>query len=426
MIFHIFKAHHVIELSQSFMKLDLEFIRSQFPAFSEPTLRGWAFFENAGGSYPCIQVVNRLTDFYMKNKVQVNYPYPASTLAGKLMENSYKRMADYLNVEASEIHFGPSTTQNVYVLAHAMRPMWKDGDEIIVSCQDHEANAGAWRRLADSGIKIVEWHVHPETGLLSLDDLEDLYSDRTKMVAYPHCSNIIGHVNPVKEISQMAKKHGALTVVDGVGLAPHGFPDLKDLGADIYLFSLYKTFGPHLGLMYVNKDLIGKMENQSHFFKEGISRSMLTPAGPDHAQIAAASGILDYFDAVYAHHFNEKAEPAQRNHAINSLFYDHEKELLEKLLDFLRSRDDIQIVGPESSMERAPIVSIIPKNKNIKRVYSTLTQHKLMLGLGNFYAVRPLMDMHIPTQPGALRISFLHYTSMEEIDQLIDGLKAAL
>jgi len=419
-------AHHFIELSQLFMKLDLEFIRSQFPAFSEPSLRGWAFFENAGGSYPCIQVINRLTDFYMKNKVQVNYPYPASTLAGKLMENSYKRMADYLNVEASEIHFGPSTTQNVYVLAHAMRPMWKDGDEIIVSCQDHEANAGAWRRLADSGIKIVEWHVHPETGLLSLDDLEDLYSDRTKMVAYPHCSNIIGHVNPVKEISQMAKKHGALTVVDGVGLAPHGFPDLKDLGADIYLFSLYKTFGPHLGLMYVDKDLIGKMENQSHFFKEGISRSMLTPAGPDHAQIAAASGILDYFDAVYAHHFNEKAEPAQRNHAINSLFYDHEKELLEKLLDFLRSRDDVQIVGPESSMERAPIVSIIPKNKNIKRVYSTLTQHKLMLGLGNFYAVRPLMDMHIPTQPGALRISFLHYTSMEEIDQLIDGLKAAL
>jgi selenocysteine lyase/cysteine desulfurase len=408
------------------MTLDLEFIRSQFPAFSEPSLEGWAFFENAGGSYPCIQVINRLTDFYMKNKVQVNYPYPASTLAGKLMEASYKRMADYLNVDESEIHFGPSTTQNIYVLAHAMRPMWDDGDEIIVSCQDHEANAGAWRRLADSGIQIVEWHVHPETGLLSLDDLEGLFSDRTKMVAYPHCSNIIGHVNPVKEISQMAKKNGALSVVDGVGLAPHGFPDLKDLGADIYLFSLYKTYGPHLGLMYVDNNLIGKMTNQSHFFKEGIPRSMLTPAGPDHAQIAAASGILDYFDVVYSHHFKEKAEPAQRNKAINKLFHDHETKLLERLLEFLRSREDIQIVGPDSSAARAPIVSIIPKYKNIKRVYTALTQHKLMLGMGNFYAVRPLMDMDIQTQPGVLRISFLHYTSKEEIDQLIDGLKAAL
>jgi selenocysteine lyase/cysteine desulfurase len=408
------------------MTLDLNFVRSQFPAFTEPTLKGWAFFENAGGSYPCKQVINRLTDFYMKNKVQVYYPYPASTLAGKLMDASYKRMADYLNVNETEVHFGPSTTQNVYVLANAMRPMWQDGDYIIVSCQDHEANAGAWRKLVKQGLNIIEWHVNAKTGLLSLEDLENLLTPKTKMIAYPHCSNVIGHVNPVKEISQMAHKIGALSVVDGVGLAPHGFPDLKDLGADIYLFSLYKTFGPHLGLMYVNKDLIVNMENQSHFFKEGITRSMLTPAGPDHAQIAAASGILDYFDAVYNHHFNEQVDPAERNRRLNTLFHEHETALLDKLLDFLNSRDDIQIVGPATSKDRAPIVSIIPLEKNIKKVYADLTKHKLMLGIGNFYALRPLMDMNIPTQPGVIRISFLHYTSLEDIDQLIEGLKIAL
>ena len=408
------------------MKLDLKFVRTQFPAFSEPSLNGWAFFENAGGSYPCIQFINRLTSFYMKNKVQVNYPYPASMLAGALMEASYKRFADYLNVEDSEIHFGPSTTQNIYVLANAMRPMWKDGDEIIVSCQDHEANAGAWRKLASQGIKILEWHVNSETGLLSLGELDRLFSERTKMVAFPHCSNIIGYVNPVKEISQMAHKHGALSVVDGVGYAPHGFPDIKDLESDIYLFSLYKTFGPHLGLMYVKNSLIAKMENQSHFFKEGMTRSMLTPAGPDHAQIAAASGIIDYFDAVYEHHFDKNEPPAQKNRALNRLFHEHEKELLETLLAFLRSRNDIQIIGPNTIDARAPIVSIIPKNKDLKKVYAILTEHKLMLGMGHFYAVRPLMDMNIPRQPGVLRISFLHYTSKEDINQLITGLKAAL
>lgn len=408
------------------MKLDIEFVRSQFPAFSEPSLKGWAFFENAGGSYPCQQFIKRLMDFYMKNKVQVNYPYPASMLAGRLMEASYKRMAEYLNVEASEIHFGPSTTQNIYVLANAMRPMWIDGDEIIVSCQDHEANAGAWRKLADRGIKIVEWHVNSETGLLGIDELEALITDRTKMVAYPHCSNVIGHINPVKKISQITHSFGALSVVDGVGYAPHGFPDLKEMGADIYLFSLYKTFGPHLGLMYVNKSLIGKMENQSHFFKEGITRSMLTPAGPDHAQIASASGILDYFDAVYEHHFKKEAAPLQKNKALNSLFRMHENEVLQRLLDFLRTRDDVKIVGPDQVDDRLPIVSIIPIRKNLKRVYAKLTEHKLMLGMGDFYAVRPLIDMDIPRPPGVLRISFLHYTSLEEIDQLIEGLKAAL
>lgn len=248
-----------------------------------------------------------------------------------------------------------------------MRPMRKDGDEIIVSCQDHEANAGAWRKLADQGIKIVEWHVHSKTELLSIDKLESLFSDRTKMVAFPHCSNVIGHINNVKEISQIAHKYGPLSVVGGVGCAPHGFPDLKDLGMDIYLFSLYKTFGPHLRLMYVNKELIGNMENQSHFFKDGITRSMLTPAGPDHAQIAAASGILDYFDAVYKHHFDEEAAPAQRNKALNRLFQKHETALLESLLDFLRSRDDVQIVGPDTIELRASIVFIITKDKNLKR-----------------------------------------------------------
>ncbi len=408
------------------MTLDLEFVRSQFPAFSEPSLKGWAFFENAGGSYPCIQFINRLTSFYMKNKVQVNYPYPASTLAGELMEASYKRFADYLNVKESEIHFGPSTTQNIYVLAQAMRPMWADGDEIIVSCQDHEANAGAWRKLASQGIKIIEWHVDSETGLLSLNRLKDLFSKRTRMVAFPHCSNIIGHINPVKEITQITHNHGALSVVDGVGYAPHGFPDIKDLGADIYLFSLYKTFGPHLGLMYVNENLIGKMENQSHFFKEGITRSMLTPAGPDHAQIASASGVIDYFDAIYNHHFKNTAEPAKRNNAINGLFREHEEKLLKHLLDFLKSREDIQIIGPDSIQARAPIVSIIPKNKDLKTFYAALTKHKLMLGMGHFYAVRPLIDMNIARQPGVLRISFVHYTSMDDINQLIEGLKEAL
>lgn len=408
------------------MRLDIDFIRSQFPEFSEPSLKGWAFFENAGGSYPCQQVVTQLTDFYTKNKVQPLYPYPASTRAGELMNASYRRMAAYLNADESEIHFGPSTTQNVYVLTHAMRPMWDEGDEIIVSCQDHEANAGAWRRLAQQGIKVIEWHVHPETGMLHLDDLEPLFSKRTRMVAYPHCSNVIGYINPVKEINRRAHEHGALTVVDGVGMAPHGFPDTKEIDADIYLFSTYKTFGPHLGVMYVNKNLIGKMENQSHFFKEGITRSMLTPAGPDHAQIAAASGILDYFDAVYEHHFDSEATAVKRNKAINELFRDHENELLEHLLEFLRTRDDVQIVGPNQIENRAPIVSILPKNKPIEEVYKSLTTHKLMLGIGNFYAVRPLMDMHIPTEPGVLRISFLHYTTRAEIDQLIEGLKAAL
>jgi selenocysteine lyase/cysteine desulfurase len=268
--------------------------------------------------------------------------------------------------------------------------------------------------------------VDKETGVLHPDDLQKLFSERTRMVAFPHCSNVIGHINPVKKITQMAHAHGALSVVDGVGWAPHEIPDMKDLGVDIYLFSSYKTFGPHLGVMYVKGSLIVKMENQAHFFKEGITRNMITPAGPDHAQIATINGILDYFDALYERHFGPGGSPAERARALNGLLRAHELALLAPLMAFLQGRDDVRIVGPGMGPERAPIVSIVPKRKSIKEVYATLTGHKLMLGHGNFYAVRPLMDMGIATDPGVIRLSFVHYTSPGEIDQLIAGLQRAL
>lgn len=408
------------------MTLDLQFVRSQFPAFSEPSLQGWAFFENAGGSYPCKQVVERLNTFYTKHKVQPYYPYPAAQEAGRMMDESYERMAAYLNVSPEEIHFGPSTTQNIYVLANAMRPMWKEGDQIIVSCQDHEANAGAWRKLSERGIKVVEWHVDQETGLLDIEVLEGMITERTRMVAYPHCSNVIGQLNPVEQISRIARERNVLTVVDGVGWAPHGLPDLKGLDADIYLFSLYKTFGPHQGLMYVNKDLIGRMQNQAHFFKEGVTRNMLVPAGPDHAQVAAAAGVIDYMDAVYEHHFNDEEPPATRNRKLNTLFREHEGRLLQPLLEFLEKRDDVRILGTTETKNRAPIVAFLPLEKSVDEVYQKLTAHKLMLGKGHFYAVRPLREMNIDTDPGVIRISFVHYTSPEEIEQLLQGLEDAL
>ena len=156
------------------MQLDSDFVRSQFPAFREPTLSGWSFFENAGGSYTCQQVIDRLLEFYTKTKVQPYYPFPASIEGGRKMDESYDRLSAYLNVGEDEINFGPSTSQNIYVLANALRPAWNNGDEIIVSCQDHEANAGAWRRLEDRGIVIRDWHVDEKTGQLAVGELEGL------------------------------------------------------------------------------------------------------------------------------------------------------------------------------------------------------------------------------------------------------------
>jgi len=406
-------------------QLDTEFIRSQFPAFAEPSLKGWGFFENAGGSYTCQQVISRLNDYYIQTKVQPYHNYPAAQEAGVAMDEAYSRLAAYLNVNEVEVQFGPSSSQNLYVLAQAFRELWNEGDEIILSNQDHEANAGFWRRLEKTGIVIKEWRVDPETGTLNPGDLDAMLSPKTRLLAFPHCSNIIGHVNPVAEIVAKVKPN-VCVVVDGVAYAPHGLPDIGSLGADIYLFSLYKTWGPHLGLMTIKKELMDALPNQGHFFNEHIIRKRMLPAGPDHAQIAAASGVARYLDTVYEHHFSETLEQAEKGRQLKKLFQDHERGLLEKLLDWLRQRDDICIVGPDDPDLRVPTVSIVPKKKSLDEISAVLTAKKLMVGRGHFYGVRPLMGLNIPIDTGVLRLSFLHYTIEDEINQLIDGLSAAL
>jgi len=406
-------------------KLDLEFVRKQFPAFSEPSLQGQAFFENAGGSYACGQVIERLTNYYRKTKVQPYYPYPASTQAGEMMDSSYQSFAKYLNIRPEEVMFGPSTTQNTYVLAHAMADYLQEGDEIIVTNQDHEANGGAWRRLAKRGIVVKEWQVNNETGGLETLGLKALLNDKTKLVTFPHCSNIVGEINPVTEWTRLAHAAGAAVVADGVSYAGHGFPDMQELGCDIYLFSLYKTYGPHQGAMVVREHFMPKLTNQSHYFNDGEVHKRLVPAGPDHAQVAAAGGVTDYFDAIYEHHFgNTSAE--NKGQKVHELLRNAEKERLEPLLTFLDEHSRVRIIGPNDAQKRAPTVSILVDGISSPDLVNALVPHGIMSGYGHFYAARLIEALGIDLEDGVARLSFVHYTSEEDIAQLIDALKKVL
>ncbi len=247
-------------------------------------------------------MIDRLTRYYRERKVQPYSAYDASCLAGEEMDEARMRLAAMLGVETDELSFGPSTTQNTYVLAQAFGQMLKAGDAIIVTDQDHEANSGPWRRLAERGIEIREWKIDPDTGNLSVDRLKNLLDGRVKLVCFPHASNIVAEINPVAEITALARQAGAMTCVDGVSYAPHGFPNVSALGPDIYLFSAYKTYGPHQGIMIVRREAGERLPNQGHYFNADVLYKRFTPAGPDHAQVAASAGMADYVDDLYAHH----------------------------------------------------------------------------------------------------------------------------
>jgi len=408
------------------MKLDIDFVRSQFPAFSEPSLQGQAFFENAGGSYTCVAVIDRLTRFYTQRKVQPYAAYEASRLGGEEMDEARVRMAAILGVDTDELSFGPSTTQNTYVLAQAFGQMMQAGEAIIVTNQDHEANSGPWRRLADRGIEVREWQIDPVTGLLNPEDLEGLLDENVRLVCFPHCSNVVGHINPVTDITALAHASGAFVCVDGVSYAPHGFADVGALGPDIYLFSAYKTYGPHQGLMVIRRALGELLPNQGHYFNEDTLYKRFTPAGPDHAQIAACAGMADYVDALYDHHFSKSAKPVERGVAVHDLMRSHETELLDQVLSAVQGRNSVRVLGTLDAQTRAPTVAMA-LNRPAEPVAAKLAKLGIMTGGGDFYAVRALEALGIdPTKEGVLRVSFTHYTSQGEIDQLLEGLDHVL
>ncbi len=405
--------------------IDLDFVRGEFPAFAEPSLERQAFFENAGGSYPCRPVVERLHEYYRRLKVQPYYRYPASIEAGEWMDAAYVRLAEYLNVTPEEVHFGPSTSQNTYVLAQAVRRWLRPGDEIIVTNQDHEANNGVWRRLAADGVAVKEWRVDRDSGTLDPANLDGLLGERTRLLAFSHCSNVVAHLNPVAQIARRARAASALTVVDGVSWAPHGLPDVDALGADLYLFSLYKTFGPHQGLMVVRKSALEALGNEGHYFNASIGHKRLVPAGPDHAQVAAARGVAEYFDALDAHHA-PAATAAGRPQRVRQLLRDAERPLLAKLLDYLAAHRGVRLLGPADAAERAATVTFVPLRREPADLVPALAERGIMAGAGHFYAVRLLEAMGVDPNRGALRLSFVHYTSPEDVTRAIEALDRLL
>jgi len=405
--------------------LDIDFVRAQFPAFEEPSLEGQAFFENAGGSYTCRQVIDRLVRFYRERKVQPYAPYRASELGGAEMDEARARLAGLLGVSADEVSFGPSTTQNTYVLAQAFRQWMDPGDAIIVTNQDHEANTGPWRRLADDGIEVREWRIDPETGTLDPEQLSKLLDDRVRLVCFPHCSNVVGEINPVAVITAMAHAAGAFVCVDGVSYAPHGLPDVGAMGADIYLFSSYKTYGPHQGVMVMREALGRLLPNQGHYFNADSLYKRFTPAGPDHAQIAACAGMVDYFEALAAHHGVLGETPAATGAAVHDLMRAHEIELLQPVLDYAAAKNSVRLIGPADAAMRAPTVAL-EANVPGAALAAQLADHGIMAGGGDFYAVRALEASGVNMDRGVLRLSFVHYTSKSEVEKLLDCLDQVL
>ncbi|MCK4867888.1 MAG: aminotransferase class V-fold PLP-dependent enzyme [Alphaproteobacteria bacterium] len=402
--------------------LDVEFCRGHFEALSG----GWVFLENAGGTLVPRQVTDRLADFTTNCQVQPGEGYDASDAGKARIDEGRAVLAGLINADLDEIVVGPSTTSNVYVLSHALTPLLKPGDEIIVTNQDHEANNGAWRRLEAAGAVIREWRMNPDTDDLEIEDLEALLNERTKLVCFTHCSNIVGLIHDVKAIVRRIHEAGALACVDGVAFTPHRRVDVKDLDVDFYLYSSYKVFGPHMGILYGKRDLLARLANQNHYFVESDdAQHRLCPGGLNFELTAACGGIMEYLDLVHAHHFpGANVEQQQKLNQVYALFAAHEVAMSRPIEEFLTTRPGVRLIGRGAAgrRERVGVFAFTVDGRDSREFPEKLRDHKIGLFADDFYAARCIDAIGARPQNGVVRASMVHYNSRQDVDRLIDGL----
>ncbi len=407
-------------------KLDIDFVKSQFPAFKDPNCKNWSFFENAGGSYVPKQVIERLNRFMISTKVQPYAQYPMSKTAGEEMDEATELFAKMINAKSNEIIIGGSTSINLYVLSNALKYSINPGDEIIVTNQDHEANISPWRRLSEVGAKIIEWKINPNTAELEIEEFKELLNKKTKIVAVTHCSNIVGTVNNLKEISNLAHNHNAIVIGDGVSFAPHGFPDVKSLGVDFYTFSLYKTYGPHLALLYGKEEILKKLPNQNHEFLDGNYPYTINPGGPNHEELVSLIGIYDYIENLYNHHFNDKnLSIREKVNKVNGLISAHEEEIANPILNHLHQNKNFNLIGKYNinNKNRAPTISFTNQNRTSREISDILVSKNIATRNDNFYAWRCLQALGIDVNDGVVRISLTHYNTYQDTLKLISVLR---
>jgi len=404
---------------------DFRFARSHFPALADD----WALFDNAGGSVPLAGVIERVRDYMSRWQVQLGATYHHSATAAALVAEGQRAMARLVNAAPEEVVLGPSSTMNVRTLSRALLPLFSPGDEIVVTNLDHETNIGAWRALEAEGLVIREWRFDPERLELTLEGLEPLLCQRTRLVCFTHCSNLIGTLHDAAAIIRRVHEAGALACVDGVACAPHRRVDVKTLDADFYFLSIYKVFGPHLGLLYGKRDLLLRARGQNHFFiPEDEIPYKLEPGNVVHELTAALPAILEYLLALDERHHpgSPAAEPARLERVFEDIAA-HEAALVAPLLDFLRARRGVRILGRTTAdAHRAPTVSFVAEGRDSSEIPTALDAGRIAIRYGHFYAHRAVEALGLHARNGVVRVSMVHTNTPDEVARLIAALDRAL
>jgi cysteine desulfurase family protein (TIGR01976 family) len=399
-------------------------IRRAFPALAGPTV----LLDNAGGSQVPQVVADAMREYLLRSYVQLDAPYALSQRSTATVQRAHELVTLLMNgAGAGRVILGPSSTALLNMLAGRLRLRLRPGERVIVAESGHEANAGCWHRLERDGIEVVTWPFDHQRQACTLEGLRPLLGRRSRLVAFPHVSNLLGAVEDAAAITAAAHEAGARVVVDGVAYAPHRAIDVRAWGVDWYVYSTYKVYGPHMAALFGRDDALGELEPPNHFvLAEDGAPYAFEPGGVSHEGCAGLVALWSYLAELARRPAGAAPDRAAVEDAF-AVMTECERPLIERLVAWLAGRRGVRIVGPDhAGDERVGTVSFVHASMPARQIAAAVCARDIGIRSGHMYAWRLCRALGLDPPDGVVRVSLVHYNALDEIERLIDALDEIL
>ena len=418
------------------MPYDPASVRPHFPALAQTDDgRPRIYFDNPAGTQVPTMVADRMRDCLLESNANLGGDFVTSKRADAIVDDAHEAVADLLNApSADEIVFGQNMTSLTFQMSLAIGRSLQAGDEIVLSRMDHDANIYPWLLMArDHGLEVRWLEFDTSTYEFDLDQLDELLSERTKLVCVGGASNLLGTLNDVAEVTRRAHAVGAWTYIDAVQSAPHVSTDVQAIGCDFLACSAYKFFGPHQGMLWARREILESLEAYKLRAASDSLPSKFETGTQSHEGMAGTAAAVDYFAMIGGTMaIDEQAAYAAFDgrrkyvHAAMDCLFAYEQSLADALITGLESLPGVEVRGvtaPEAADRRVPTVAFTHERMRPEAIAAALAERNIFVWSGHNYAVEVVRALGLEDAGGVVRVGPVHYNTRQEIETLIDALR---
>jgi cysteine desulfurase family protein (TIGR01976 family) len=393
--------------------------RADFPSLQRSSNgQPLAFLDGPAGTQVPKPVIEAISGYYKTCNANTHGSFVTSQESDAVVTGAREAMAAFLGApSAREISFGANMTSLNFSLSRALLRTMKPGDEIVITELDHEANRGPWLNLQEHGIVVREVAMLPD-GTLDYDDFAAKIGEKTRLVAMGWASNAFGTVNDVFRVRELAKKAGARLLVDAVHYAPHFPIDVVALDCDFLLCSVYKFYGPHVGVLYARPGLLDTIPTDRLVTQDPHAPERIETGTQNHAALAGVNAAVEYA-ATWGRWTTARDRVVDAKKSIA----EWERSLAGYYYENVKTIPRVRVIGPGFSGERAPTVSIAVDGMKAADVASRLGAKGIAVWDGHFYAWKAIEKLGLTEQGGVVRTGISMYNTRGEVDRLLNALK---